>query len=352
MSKTVKKIIVGAVALLLLLSIIAMILLVPRSAGNYADETWYGSESFNIDNIASLEKKSDKDFTILAITDVQFDDPFKSKKEIKADLKKMVDKTKPDLIVTVGDNFAGIFNHFHVGAFVKMMDELGVPWAPIFGNHERDFNADLVYLAEEMQKSKLCLLKIGPTNIDGVGNYILNIKEQNVPICSLVMMDCNEEIIVRDKKGKRIDAYYESPRHSQVAWYKDNISGINNSVGKIVPSILFTHTPLPEFKTASDLYVSGSSEVRYISGEGIVGGGSINYGLFDAALSLGSTKHMFFGHEHENTLKLEYKGIEMAFAVKTGNFSSYAEGKTGLSKITIKSGGVIETEQIFVSEMA
>lgn len=351
MSKLAKKITVGAMIAVLILGIIAMILIMPRSTGNYADEIWKGADSFDIDKITSLEKSADEDFTILAITDIQFDNPFKSKKEIKDDLKKMVDSEKPDLIVTVGDNFAGIFNHFHVDAFVDMMDELGVPWAPIYGNHERDFNADLIYLAEQMQKSELCLFKIGPTNIDGVGNYIINIEENNVPISSLVMMDCNEEIIVKNDKGKRIDAYYESPRHSQVSWYKDNISGISKQVGSIVPSVLFTHTPLPQFKTASDLYKANSSEVKYISGIGEVGGGAIDYGLFDAALELGSTKHMYFGHEHENTLELEYKGIQLSYAVKTGNFSSYAEGETGCSKIVIKKGGIIETSQIYVKKM-
>lgn len=346
--------IVSIVLVIIILSIIAMIVLLPRSAGNYADQTWYGEVSFDIKKITSVEKTEDE-FTILAITDVQFDNPFKSKNEIKTDLKKMVERTNPDLIVTVGDNFAGIFNHFHVTAFVNMMDELGVPWAPIYGNHERDFSSDLFYLAKEMQKSDLCMFEIGPTNIDGVGNYIINITEKNEPICSLVMMDCNEEIFLRDENGKKIGSYYESPRHSQVEWYKDNINGITKSVQKIVPSILFTHTPLPEFAKANELFEDGSDEVNYICGELKDGGmceGAINYGLFDAALQLRSTKHMFFGHDHGNTLALKYKGIELAYAVKTGNFSSYIEGKTGGVEITIKNGGAIQWKQLYVSEMA
>lgn len=349
-----KKILIAATVVFLIIAIIAMILFIPRTSGGYADDTWYGAESFNMDEITKIEKSTDSDFKILAITDVQFDNPFKSKKQIKSDLRKMVDAVKPDIIVTVGDNFAGLFNHFHVDAFTKMMDELGVPWAPIYGNHERDFSADLVYLSRIMQKSELCLFKIGPTNIDGIGNYIINIEESNVPICSLVMMDCNEEIFLKDVNGKSAGAYYESPRHSQVEWYKDNIKGITKSVGRVVPSILFTHTPLPEFATANKLYEENSSDVEYIAGELGDGGmceGKINYGLFAAALELNSTKNMFFGHDHGNTLGVKYKGIEMAYVVKTGNFSSYIEGKTGGTQITVKSGGVIEWKHLFVAEM-
>lgn len=347
-----KRIIFGVTVSILLLGIIAMILLVPRSAGRYPDDTWYGAESFNIDNIQKVAKEKGKDFSILVITDTQFDDPFQSKAQVKADLAKMVEVTAPDLIVTVGDNFAGIFNHFHVSAFVAMMDELGVPWAPIFGNHERDFGADLIYLAKEMQKSELCLLEIGPTNIDGVGNYVLNIEEENNPICSLVLMDCNEEVFLKDVSGKRVGAYYDSPHHNQVEWYKDNIRGIEKNAGKKVPSVIFTHTPIPQFKTANDLYEAGSDEVTYLGGEGKVSGaGVIDYGLFDAALSLGSTKHMFFGHDHENTLMLEYKGIQLAYAVKTGNFSSYEEGKTGGVHLTVGEGGAITTKQLNVANL-
>lgn len=351
MSKTAVKIIAVLAAILLLLGIIAAFLLTPRRSPGYADDTWEGQKSFDINEITTLSKEPGKDFKILAITDLQFDNPFKSKNQVKADLAKMVDYVDPDLIVTVGDNFAGIFNHFHVKSFVKLMDDLGVPWAPIYGNHERDFSADLVYLGQQMQKSDLCLFKIGPTNIDGVGNYIININEGDEIVASLVMMDCNEEVIQRDADGNRVGAYYESPRHSQVAWYRDNINAITEHAGKVVPSILFTHTPLPEFKTAYDLYQQGSDEITYIGGEGEVGGGLIDYGLFDAAVELGSTKHMFFGHEHTNTLSLRYQGIDLSYAVKTGNFSTYREGKTGGTAITISEGGAITYEQLYTAEM-
>lgn len=351
MSKTVTKVIAALAAIILLLGIIAAYLLTPRRSSGYADDTWEGQKSFDINKITTLSKTPGEDFKILAITDTQFDNPFKSKKQIKADLAKMVDYVQPDLIVTVGDNFAGIFNHFHVKSFVKMMDELGIPWAPIYGNHERDFSADLVYLGQQMQKSDLCLFEIGPTNIDGVGNYILNINEGDEIVASLVMMDCNAEVFLEDEDGNRVGAYYDSPHHNQVAWYRDNINGITEYAGHVVPSILFTHTPLPQFRTAYELYQQGSDEVTYLSGEGEVGGGLIDYGLFDAAVELGSTKHMFFGHEHTNTLSLRYQGIDLTYAVKTGNFSSYAEGRTGGTAITISDGGAISYEQLYTSEM-
>lgn len=329
----------------------AFVIFLPREGKKVADDIWVDTTSFDIKNIQTMKKTNGKDFVILAITDLQFDVPTKSKKQVKEDIQKMIDSAKPDLIVTVGDNFAGIFNHFHVEAFVKLMDSFELPWAPVFGNHERDFGADLNYLAEVMARSKYCMFRSGPTNIDGVGNYFVNIEEDSKLVYSLALLDCNEEIFVKDSKGKRVNAYYESPRYSQVRWYKDNIQMLCQSAGKTIPSLLFTHVPIPQFKQAYELYEAGNNEVEFLHGEGKAYGGLIEYGLFDAALALGSTKHMFFGHDHEDTIALKYKGITLAYVPKTGNFSSHVEGKTGGKIIKLKDAGKIDFESIFASTL-
>ena len=60
---------------------------------------------------------------------------------------------------------------------------------------------------------------------------------------------------------------------------------------------------------------------------------------------------MFFGHEHTNTLSLRYQGIDLSYAVKTGNFSSYKEGNTGGTAITITGDGTIAYEQLYTAKM-
>lgn len=229
-SKIVKKIVCIVLAFVLCLGSIAMYLLLPRTTVKEEDN-WLGEESFDINNIKTIYKTKDV-FTILAITDIQFDNPFYSKNDVKTAIKNMIDASNPDLIVTGGDNFAGVFNHFHVKAFVKMMDEFGVPWAPIFGNHEYDFNSDLYYLSKQLLKSENIIFDVGPTNIDGFSNYLINIMDGDSVFYSLVLMDSNAEVFRYDGRGNRLFSYYDGIRPSQIEWYEDNIRGLAKSEGE------------------------------------------------------------------------------------------------------------------------
>lgn len=340
--------------ILVLLGFVAMFLLIPRSVKK-PTIIWDGQESFNMENIQTLEKSAGEDFVILTLTDTQFDNPFQTVTKTKQEIQKMIDYAKPDLILTTGDNFAGIFNHFHVDTFRRMMDSFGLPWAPVFGNHEHDFDSDLYYLAKELQKSDLCMLQVGPTNIDGVSNYVINIKEGEEVVYNLFMMDSNEEIWKYNDKGEEIDNYYDNVRPSQVQWYEDNVKGIKSVTGKTIPSLAFLHVPFYEFYTANQLYESGSEEVQLLHGEHVKWNeGSVtkyNYDFFEKILELGSTKHVFVGHNHGINSSYLYKGIHLTNVTKTGNFSSHRDGKTGGTMIKLGSNGNIVFNHLIGSQI-
>lgn len=318
-----QKVVAVFLVIVLFLGIVALYLLCPRTTAKEVDN-WLGEESFDIQSIKTIDKTKD-DFTILAITDIQFDNPFYSKKDVKTAIKNMIDKTNPDLIVTGGDNFAGIFNHFHVKAFTKMMDEFGVPWAPIFGNHEYDFHSDLYYLSKQMMKSENIIFDVGPTNIDGVGNYLINIMDGDSIFYSLVLMDSNAEVFRYDGRGNRLYSYYDGIRPSQIEWYEDNINGLAKSEGRTVDTILFSHTALPQFNDAyyaikNNTPFDGVS-VKYNYGNMVeeLGGCRYEYGMYEKMAELGSTKYHFFGHDHSNNTSLNYNGIDMTYIQNTGH---------------------------------
>lgn len=357
MSKKLKiGLVAGAIAVIMILGIIAMVLLVPRTMKEPVI-LWNGEESFQLEEIDTMTKTAGKDFKILTITDLQFDNPFKSKDSVRKELRDMVNYAKPDMIVTNGDNFAGIFNHFHVSEFVKLMDELELPWAPIYGNHERDFSADLYYLGKEIMKSKYGMFKYGPTNIDGVGNYVINIEEADKIAYSLFLMDSNEEIWAKDSANRTVYNYYDNVRTSQVEWYEDNVNGITAAAGRVVPSIAFFHVPIEEFNTAMQLRAAGSDEVETVYGTDFYGAereqyiNTKNYGFFDKMVELGSTRHMFSGHIHSSNFSLKYRGMHMTHVNKTGNFSSHIEGKTGGTLITLGDNGAISYAPLIASEI-
>ena len=52
--------------------------------------------------------------------------------------------------------------------------------------------------------------------------------------------------------------------------------------------------------------------------------------LFETVVELGSTKAIFFGHDHLNSLRLNYRGVLLAYGYSI-DFSAYA-GSTGYQR--------------------
>ena len=102
-------------------------------------------------------------------------------------------------------------------------------------------------------------------------------------------------------------------------WYARNVLRLSRQESRQIPSMIFTHIPLQEYRTANELFVSGSDEVTYYYG--ILGETMIDKiccskyesRLFDTAVELGSTKAIFCGHDHYNNQSLEYRGIRLTY---------------------------------------
>ena len=71
------------------------------------------------------------------------------------------------------------FTKFSVIKAINKIDSYGIPWAPINGNHDGEGNVDLAWIANKYEKAENCLFKQGPDNIGGIGNYIINIREND-----------------------------------------------------------------------------------------------------------------------------------------------------------------------------
>ena len=88
-----------------------------------------------------------------------------------------------------------------------------------------------------------------------------------------------------------------------------------------MPSLIFFHIPLQQYRTAYELYEEGSDEVTYFFGEN--GESMIDKvccsdypsALFDRILELGSTTGTFCGHDHYNNMSLEYKGVRLTYGM-------------------------------------
>ncbi len=146
----------------------------------------------------------------------------------------------------------------------------------------------------------------------------------------------------------------------QVEWYANEVKRMNEEAGQNVNSMLFFHIPLQEYKTATELYLEGSNEVKYFFGGNPGDHGGITNELvccsdypskiFDKAVELGGTTAMFCGHDHYNNASLEYKGIRLTYGMSIDYLAMPGISKEtklcGAELITIHDDSTLDLEQI------
>lgn len=277
------------------------------------------------------------DFKILQLTDIHLGGSILSyDKDLKAleAVYKLIDYTKPDLVVVTGDlTFPmGVMsfsfnNKAPVQQFSAFMRNTGIPWAFTFGNHDTESMAigskeDLndLYKSLSWKTSKNLLYpyvqpKENDKEIWGRNNQLIEVRNTDGTLNqALFLIDSNAYT------GEGLNKY-DFIHDDQVNWYKEQILRLNKEEGKTVSSLGFFHIPLQQYKTAYDLYESGSSEVKYFFGSNDekminkICASEYPSSLFDTAKELGSTKGFFCGHDHYNNMSLEYEGIRLTYGM-------------------------------------
>lgn len=307
---------------------------------------------------------TDGDFKILQLTDIHLGGGFLSYSKDKMALNAvaaMVTNEKPDLVVITGDLAyptpqAMTLNNKNGAKLISaLMEKLGVYWTAIFGNH--DTEAYSYYSREEMgdfyanTDLEKCLFKKGTDEIDGVGNYIINIKNTKGKITqSLVMLDSHS---YTDNDYFGLLWKYDNLHQNQIDWYKAEIqkltelnSGVTGVEAPAISSLCFIHIPLREYLDAYNEYVDNglkdTDDVKYIHGKIGESGRLVYCGMNDDDFfeSLNGTKAIFCGHDHLNNIALQYKGVMLCYGMSVDYLAylgiSKQGGQRGCTVITSK----------------
>ena len=267
-----------------------------------------------------LKISPDRDFKILQLTDLHLGFGLFSKKRDQLALKAVstiVKKTKPDLIAITGDSVFPFFpkagtlnNKRQAQIFIRFMDQFRIPYAMVFGNHDCEmfsrYNKEK--MAELFASGKYSIFTKGRPEIYGVGNYFLNLTdEQGRVLLPLVFLDSN---------------MYGDPD---------------------VKAMAFFHIPVAEFKEAYEKMRLGDKSVTYMHGN--IGEVNDHFGIpgnegtfFRKAVENGVIKWMFCGHDHLNTLSVVYKGIRMTYGMSIDYL-----GYNGILKRHTQRGGTLIT---------
>lgn len=315
------KILTGIGAVFLIVGLVAAVLFFPLTGEKHV-QVWSADQGFDIKEIPVLEKNPEEDFKILLLADIQLWSNPGDNKKAYAQIKELVERTKPDFITTVGDNVSGATSRFLVKKLIQVMDSFQIPWTVVYGNHDSEIPmTTLNWQADQYMAAEYCMFQKGPSNLYGSGNHVINVTEGGYPIQSLFFFD-NGRYFKYEQGTKEIYMGYE-----QIAWYEWNVKGMAQALGKTVPSMTFSHFAQPEFAEAVAAYgildeATGRYTIPSEYGSGscayLPGTAPVKSGFFDKCLELGSTKYIFCGHDHENDASVTYQGITMTYGLKTG----------------------------------
>lgn len=314
---------------------------------------------------------TDKDFKVVQLTDVHIGAGFLSSKKDSMSInavEAMVRAEKPDLVIVTGDIAfpvpykAGTLNNKNPSKiFADLMEQMGVYWCVAFGNHDTETYS--YYNREQIgdfygnkEKYPHCLFQKGPEDVDGVGNYLIKVKNSKGEITnSFVMLDSGSYV---DGDVFGILWKYDCVHKNQVDWYESQINLLTEeNNGTVPPSLMFFHIPPLEMKDAYYAYkdngFNDTDRVQYLYGKAGEKGAAIctseyNYGLFDKVKELGSTKAVYMGHDHLNNFTLMYDGIQLSYGYSIdylaySGISKYG-AQRGCNVITCKPDGTFTTE--------
>ncbi len=344
MTQSRKKLILRLIAVIAAaVLLVAAVLFFPLT-GWPNDQVWHGGDPFSLQAIQTVEKTGE-DFRILLFTDTQLWSNLLDNKRCYGQMDELVQRTAPNLIVLPGDNLSAFASRFSIANFIRHMDAYGVPWAPVFGNHDSEIpTTSRNWQAEQYMKSPGCLMEKGPSNLRGCGNYVVNITENGAPVYSLFFFDNGEYIERADGTTGESDF-----SEAQLQWYQWNVNGMTEAVGRVVPSMVFSHFASPEMRRAVETYgrktEDGGYEIPAEYGFGacayLPGAAPEASRFADICRELGSTEYFFCGHDHENNASITVDGITYTYGLKTGPSPApwnHAE-ETGGTLVTIRTGG-------------
>lgn len=298
---------------------------------------WSPREKYRAEDYPRLVKRAGEDFRILQFSDTHINTYYDDFDTLKDTFRMMGDAIRgqePDLLVFTGDNVGNLFNSHWAWQLISFLDSFAIPYALVMGNHDGDFleiqdSNQQHIIAEIFSRGTYSLFEKGPDNVTGTGNYGLHIvNESGAIIYALILLDSNNDYIHRD----------------QVEWYEWYLRGLSGAAeplsGGAVKSLLFFHIPLPEIRDIR----REMEQNNFVDDDGRSAGAAFgenptvqseNAGLFSAIKNLKSTTHLFFGHDHLNTLNYRYQGVYFVYGLKSGYCAYHDPERLGVTLITL-----------------
>lgn len=265
--------------------------------------------------LKEIKFSQDNTFKIVQFTDVHWGDG--SEEDLKtSELMSMVlREEKPDLVVFTGDTVYGESNESILRKALEPVNNAGIPWAAVFGNHDTEWGSGKEALLRVQQESPLCLTEAGDPSISGMGNYYLKIFNNNSSKPAWILYFLDSGFLNTNEKVEG----YDYIKRDQIDWYVKQSTALKKEYGDI-PALCFFHMPIPEYNDVWDFRQCYGEKHEDVCCP------NQNSGLFSSMLEMGDVKGVFVGHDHINDYWGELFGIRLCYGRATGYNTYGREG--------------------------
>ncbi|KAH7152925.1 Metallo-dependent phosphatase-like protein [Dactylonectria macrodidyma] len=164
---------------------------------------------------------------------------------------RILDDEKPDFVVLSGDQVNGDTAPDAPTAIYKwaaLLKERKIPYAAIFGNHDDEKTMSREAQMALMESLPYSLSAAGPAEIDGVGNYYVEILARGKSEHSALTIYFFDTHAYSPNEGKYPG--YDWVKPNQIEWFKKTATGLENNHKQYTHhhmDIAFIHIPMTEY---------------------------------------------------------------------------------------------------------
>ena len=305
-----------------------------------------------------------------------------------APIRAVIEQTNPDLILITGDIVYGEFDDSGriFAQFTAFMESFGIPWAPVFGNHDNETKSGVYAQCRILEKAPHCLFRRS-TTLTGNSNYSVGLFDGEELVRVLYMLDSNGCWGASDPDTTR----HHGMEDDQIAWMVDTAAALRERWGRPIPAFACFHIPSEDYITAltdagyqteddpdgGNYIIAGTAPASKIDADipspnTIEDGdpvrvlqpaneGDCGYknermarGAFQKARSAeflaSDVDGVFMGHCHRCQVSVLGKdGIRYTHGVKSGTYDYHTRGRIGGTKIVISADRkTFSVEQVYV----
>lgn len=255
-----------------------------------------------------------------------------------------ISELKPDLVILMGDNASGKNPEELKKVLLRITKpyaENGIPFAFVLGNHDLECEVNELNEQYNIYRQLPCCVLADADKVNSFGDYRLTIRSADdaSDIFNIWLMYSGSGA------EPQYYSYYDFVKPGQIEWYENEAKLLKEKNGRIIPSMVIQHIPVPEefrlLKERSFLSmltdgVYGQNEQKgkfYTLDKSVATGymgeapctSGYNSGQFESWKKTGDVIAAFFGHDHMNDFAGPVDGIILG-QCKTAGFRPYGDG--------------------------